>query len=443
MYWTPHILTTEVTSGLQVQRAYTLPNESHFPVDSTDFPLLNTIPHNDSTKSIQATVEISEDPPLDSGMLKPTWHNGTQQDSFHTRNATSSQGVWEDLVASELPLLKQLRLPLFWVIFLFLVLFYVGLSSSIIFGDTACYMILGKAERSRFGQQRLWGTVGWGLSALVTGALVDLYSAHLQTRDYFPAFVLMIVFMSLAIVVTACMRLPERKEETLKAGEVRGVISSPGTILFLVTCVVLGMTLGFLWAFHLILVEEVALAWDPNFPGLKFLQGLMVAIQCFLGEVPFWFLAGRIIEYLGTSRVLILVMTVNGVRFISYYFISNPWIFLPIEILNGISYGLFYATVTAHASEIAPPGAQATLQGIIRATQFTGKSLAGIGGGALWSRVGGQCTFLIVGLVNVLYCVFYALCQFLIRHCCRQKAEKGLGNSGYMRPGENKAPRLQ
>lgn len=37
-------------------------------------------------------------------------------------------------------------------------------------------LVAGKA-RHKYGEQRLWGTLGWGLSAVVSGALVDWYSA--------------------------------------------------------------------------------------------------------------------------------------------------------------------------------------------------------------------------------------------------------------------------
>lgn len=58
------------------------------------------------------------------------------------------------------------------------------------------------------------------------------------------------------------------------------------------TVYVVGTTLGIVWMFKLMLVEDVSLAWDTEFPALKLLQGLVMFIENFLGEVPFFFLSG-------------------------------------------------------------------------------------------------------------------------------------------------------
>ena len=62
-----------------------------------------------------------------------------------------------------------------------------------------------------------------------------------------------------------------------------------------------------------------------------------------------------------------LVIGMFGLRFILYSVVSNPWFFLPIELLNGFTFGIFYAVMTSYASIVAPPGGQATVQGIVGA----------------------------------------------------------------------------
>ena len=63
----------------------------------------------------------------------------------------------------------------------------------------------------------------------------------------------------------------------------------------------------------------------------------------------------------------------TGLRCCLYYTVSNPWYFLPIELLNGLSYSVFHSVMGAYASHIAPPGAQATVQSIFRSTFYTGE----------------------------------------------------------------------
>lgn len=63
-----------------------------------------------------------------------------------------------------------------------------------------------------------------------------------------------------------------------------------------------------------------------------------------------------------------LAIAAFGLRFVLYYLVVNPWLFLPIELLNGFTFGIFYTVMTSYASIVAPPGAQATMQGIVGAT---------------------------------------------------------------------------
>lgn len=57
-----------------------------------------------------------------------------------------------------------------------------------------------------------------------------------------------------------------------------------------------------------------------------------------------------------------LVLLTFGVRFLLYSVLKNPWLVLPIELMNGITFGIFYATMASYANIISPPGTEATIQ---------------------------------------------------------------------------------
>lgn len=57
-----------------------------------------------------------------------------------------------------------------------------------------------------------------------------------------------------------------------------------------------------------------------------------------------------------------LVLFAFGVRFILYSFLTNAWWVLPIEILQGITYGMFYPTMTSYANVVSLPGTETTVQ---------------------------------------------------------------------------------
>lgn len=45
-----------------------------------------------------------------------------------------------------------------------------------------------------YGRQRVWGTIGFGISALLAGSAVDYWSNGEIIKTYTPAFLLVFVF---------------------------------------------------------------------------------------------------------------------------------------------------------------------------------------------------------------------------------------------------------
>lgn len=55
--------------------------------------------------------------------------------------------------------------------------------------DAICFDVLGDQEM-KYGKQRVWGTIGFGLTALIGGITVDMTS----TNSIGPAIIVMLVF---------------------------------------------------------------------------------------------------------------------------------------------------------------------------------------------------------------------------------------------------------
>lgn len=95
---------------------------------------------------------------------------------------------------------------------------------------------------------------------------------------------------------------------------------------------------------------------------MKTLQGLVSGIQCFGGELPFFFISGWFINKVGHVNAMTLVLFIMGIRLTLYSVLTNPWWVLPIEFTQGMTYGIFYATMAMYANAVAPSGTAATLQ---------------------------------------------------------------------------------
>lgn len=60
--------------------------------------------------------------------------------------------------------------------------------------NALCFSLLAN-EPERFGEQRMWGSVGFGLCSLVSGYLVDQMSGGSALKDYSGVFYVMLVLM--------------------------------------------------------------------------------------------------------------------------------------------------------------------------------------------------------------------------------------------------------
>lgn len=95
---------------------------------------------------------------------------------------------------------------------------------------------------------------------------------------------------------------------------------------------------------------------------MKTLQGLVTGVQNFGGDLPFFFISGWFLRKVGYVNTMTLVLFTFGVRLTLYSVLSNPWWVLPIEFTQGMTSGIFYATMASYANIVAPSGTAATLQ---------------------------------------------------------------------------------
>ncbi|KAG0699481.1 Major facilitator superfamily domain-containing protein 6 [Chionoecetes opilio] len=322
-------------------------------------------------------------------------------------------------------LLELMKRVEFWVIFFLLLTVYGSNSTTTTMADTICFQLLGKEGRHLYGRQRLFGSIGWGAVGLAGGALVDFFSHGKDQVNYMPVVVVASVFLGCNLITSALIPFKVQDREKLKASRVGRALCTLPFLLFLVTVVVVGLNMGIVWTFIFIVVEDIA---GPSFSHLKLLQGLMLGVGCFLGEVPTLFLSAVVIKKLGSVVTFGISLTAMVVRVFLYSAVRQPWLFVPIDLLHGFSFGLFYPNMIASASHFSPPGAMATVQGIVKTTFITGVSLGALTGGLLVSAVGGSNTFFYLGFFDAAYTVVFVLAQYLMY--LRQG-----GQTGYHAPG--------
>lgn len=97
-------------------------------------------------------------------------------------------------------------LPQFRSFFLAMAFSWVGMAVVVSVGDAICFDQLGE-KHHLYGQQRLWGAVGWGVFSIIAGWLVDENSLHQNYKNYSVVFYLMLAAIFPDVLVSTCLNV--------------------------------------------------------------------------------------------------------------------------------------------------------------------------------------------------------------------------------------------
>ncbi|XP_062699684.1 major facilitator superfamily domain-containing protein 6, partial [Aedes albopictus] len=219
------------------------------------------------------------------------------------------------------------------------------------------------------------------------------------------------------ILVSSKLKHTQTRLSTNILRDVGQIFVSFKIVIYFCWCVLVGLGTALIWNFLFWHLEDLASLQEGcgHATWIKTLEGIVMSIQCFGGELPFFFLSGWILKKIGHIHAMSLVLLGFGVRFLLYSLLVDPWWVIPIEFMNGITFGLFYATMASYASIVAPPGTEATMQGLVGAVfEGVGVSLGSLLAGNLFFKVGGSATFRWFGIGALVLFFVHVIIQFVM-----------------------------
>ncbi|XP_055937330.1 uncharacterized protein LOC129966792 [Argiope bruennichi] len=259
--------------------------------------------------------------------------------------------------------------------------------------DVVCYEILDE-QRHLYGRQRLFGTIGWALSCLVSGYLSDLATGNSPRKDYSPGFYVMICLMLLDTFIIS--KLPLNKELKLSTNiyrDVKKVFHSSEVILFAIGSVMMGAFTAAIAYYELWYLQDLGASQS--------LLGWTIIVQCLIAETPFFVISGWFVKKFGSFNCLIGSFAAYALRFGCYSIITNPWWALLVDLTHGFTFAMFHAAMTHFVSVNAPEGIEGTMFGIFGGLidgmgQASGSLLCGAG----FDKFGGRFTFTIASIFS-------------------------------------------
>ncbi|XP_065211564.1 major facilitator superfamily domain-containing protein 6-A-like [Planococcus citri] len=287
---------------------------------------------------------------------------------------------------------KDMLLPLFWLYLGVYAMYFVMSFIMGVFMDTICFHTLDNEEGS-FGNQRMFASLGWGMAALFSGVLTDYVSENLEFKNYLPTFMVSFLFLITSIIVTIFFKMPKISQAAKTDWDVvYGLLWHKKSFVFACWCFVIGVCSAIVWQYSFWVVEEIATKHEQTW--VKSLQGAMVVMNTFLGDVPTYYFFDRILSKVGYINCMTLTLLLQAIRLFAYSILSHPIWALFIAVLDGISFGMGYATITSFANLISTPETKTIVQATFNSIfDGLGTSLGALCFGFVYDRYGHSETF--------------------------------------------------
>ncbi|CAI6371703.1 unnamed protein product [Macrosiphum euphorbiae] len=299
-----------------------------------------------------------------------------------------------------------LNLYQFWIFFGLLATHWSCYLISIAFINPICLDNLGDKSAEDFGRQKCWSSIGWGIFSIFIGWLVDVFSFNKKDKDYSPVFYCSALMMALNLGVVKTIKVVETSKSEDRWKNMGGLFTKYYMITFCIWSIFNTLLHTIVTNFLFWYMEDMVSANNDHSQRawLKTLQGLAQGIQCFGGEIPFFFWSGWIIRKIGYGNCMALVMGSMAIRMYLYTVIWNPTWVIAIELLNGVSYALGYSVKMSYAKKVAPPDTLNTIIGFMGFFDCVGDSIASLVGGYLFDTYGGVWSFRFFSYIAVFAC---------------------------------------
>lgn len=241
---------------------------------------------------------------------------------------------------------------------------FIGILLLIIFGDAFDAAVFTLADTScldtlggdNYGYYRLWGSAGWGIVTPIIGFVISHFSSvkcGIEVGAYFCIFYTYLGFMYLALLFGSHFDF-NYDHNDLVTKTVKSALLNFHYGIFLFVTFYAGFCYGFLLYFVNWFIDSLG--------GSALVMGTATACKS-LVDVLFFFLSGRIIQYLGHLNTVTISLIAYICAFVSYSYVNEPWYVVPIEVLHSGAYALVWSSSVSYLNKAAPAGSSATVQG--------------------------------------------------------------------------------
>jgi PPP family 3-phenylpropionic acid transporter len=234
-----------------------------------------------------------------------------------------------------------------------------------------------------YGRLRLWGSVGFVAAAIGVGGAVELFEAGQPGR-----IVPLAMWLSLAGAFAASLRLSGTGEAHAKprAADLRELMKDRRLLLLLLIGALHWMCLAPYNVFFGVFLRDLGLR--PISWGLAYATGVVAEIAVML-------VFHRLERRFTLAALLAAAFAASALRWLAIGTVSAPAILIALQLLHGMTFGMFWSAAIALAARIVPPPLRATGQALLVMSINLGGAFGNALTGRLYDASGSRTMFLL------------------------------------------------
>jgi PPP family 3-phenylpropionic acid transporter len=243
---------------------------------------------------------------------------------------------------------------------------------------------LGSSRRAGYAGIRAWQSVGWALSAVLWGALLELSRLDLVPALYATTIVVVALYAALGLDAGAGVR---RVRAEVPAAWTSRRLGLPAALLgFLLSTFLLNAAFAATWNFLAVRIVDLG--------GGAFLVGLAASVQAF-AEVPAMAWIGRLSQLISHRAIYVGGCVIYITVFAAWAVLTDPITIALLKVVLGVGFALTYVGAVVIVDDLVPTRLRATGQSFSKAVGFGLAPILGTAvGGPLYDHLGPRPMFI-------------------------------------------------
>jgi PPP family 3-phenylpropionic acid transporter len=237
----------------------------------------------------------------------------------------------------------------------------------------------------KFANIRMMGSIGYALMSIVGGWI---FAANIHS-----IFAITFAMLAAAFAISFLLPRVEGHQSGKKKVKLAELFKNRPLVVLYGYALALSTTSGFFFAFHPIYSAEQGISME--------LIGIGMAVGSF-SQFPFMMFFQKLYDRFGVVRIFLFSGYIHAVRWLLYAFFLNKFTILPLWLLHGGTYILFYMCLAEYVNTYVIKELKASGQ-MMNALILLGlsKIIGGVLGGLYATRFGFQSSFLLCFIISL------------------------------------------